>query len=43
MNSISQTKTSKKLIISQRQVLKKLIEKKDKNKFFIKTRDLYHY
>ena len=37
MNSISQTKISKKRIISQRQAVIKLIEKKDKDKCFIKT------
>ena len=36
MNSISQTKISKKLITSQRQAVIKLIEKKDKDKGFIK-------
>ena len=37
MNSISQTKISKKLITSQRQAVIKLIEKKDKDKRFIKN------
>ena len=37
MNSISQTKTSKKLITSQRQVVVKLFEKTDKDKCFIKN------
>ena len=37
MNSISQTKISKKIITSKRQTVIKLIEKKDKDKRFIKT------
>ena len=37
MNSISQTKISKKLITSQRQAVIKLIGKKDKDKRFIKN------
>ena len=43
MNSISQTKISKKLITSQRQAVIKLIEKKDKDKRFMKTGNLHHY
>ena len=43
MNSISQTKISKKFITSQRQAVIKLIEKKDKDKRFIKNGGLYHY
>ena len=38
MNSISQNKISKKVITSQRQTVIKLIEKKDKDKRFIKNR-----
>ena len=37
INSISQTKISKELITSQRQDVIKLIEKKDKDKRFIKN------
>ena len=37
MNSISQTKISKKRIISERQAVVKIIEKKDKDKRFIKN------
>ena len=37
MNSISQTKISKKVITSQRQAIIKLIGKKDKDKRFIKN------
>ena len=37
MNSISQTKISKKIITSKRQTVIKLIEKKDKDKRFIKN------
>ena len=37
MNSISQTKIGKKLITSQRQDVIKLIEKKDKDKRFVKN------
>ena len=37
MSSISRAKISKKLITSQRQAVIKLIEKKDKNKHFIKN------
>ena len=37
MNSISQTEICKKLITSQRQVVIKLIEMKDKDKRFIKN------
>ena len=37
MNSISQTKISKKIITSQRQAIIKLIGKKDKDKRFIKN------
>ena len=37
MNSISQTKISKKLITSQMQAVIKLIEEKDKDKHFIKN------
>ena len=36
MNSITQTKISKKVITLQRQPVIKLIEKKDKDKRFIK-------
>ena len=37
MNSISQTKISKKRIFSERQAIVKIIEKKDKDKCFIKN------
>ena len=37
INSITQTKISKKLITSQKQAVIKLIEKKDKDKCFIKN------
>ena len=37
MNSISQTKISEKRIISERQAVAKIIEKKDKDKCFIKN------
>ena len=37
MNSISRTKISKKRIISERQAVVKIIEKKDKDKRFIKN------
>ena len=37
MNSISQTKISKKLVTSQRQAVIKLTGKKDKGKSFIKN------
>ena len=37
MNSISQTKISKKRIFSETQAIVKIIEKKDKDKCFIKN------
>ena len=42
-NSISQTKINNELIISQRQVVLKLIEKNVKINVSLKTGDLYHY
>ena len=38
MNSIKEARKNKKLIISQQQAVIKLIEKKDRDKRYIKTR-----
>ena len=43
MNSITQTKMGQKRLTSQRQAVIKLIEKKDKDKCFIKNWRQYHY
>ena len=43
MNSISQTKISKKLITSLRQAIIKVIKRKIKINISLKTGDLYHY